>query len=1792
MKAKKMMRTALLLIALSLILVAARTEDCDGATSKKAEVKKTSIEEGKFVDASELPEEPAEPAGEQQTPDREPAEAIEEGKSVSEEDGQEIAGYWEQLFKQRQLKIEKARFVDYDYETGTARISIEFGSSVSHQEVADNLDITLNEQEVKYNTASTEDPNKIMVIMNFPSLGQNIKLRIEVEEGLEDVSGDKVVEKDYLTYLTVRPPAKIWLGQPRPKESAGGFYLYVDCDDHSADYYSRCNLNEELLKEAVSFEPEVYPTFVMENYGFRVFGEFSQGKYTMKVKRGLTSESGGVVLQDYSMEFSVPTRSSKASFAVKGRYLPRQRLSSVPVTHINVSRLDVNVRQVPRQNLIYWLSGNSEDADERVSDPLAKREYTVQSPKDRNVTSWLDLSGLVPSYASGVFEFNLSGGDKNDAMRLILTRLSMVAKRYGKQGENIMVWVLDSEELTPRRNVSVELYTKSNRMIALKRTDENGRVFFQKVADPLAGVDKAPFAIVASSGEDFSAMKFSDLELPMSEYEVEGLPYNAESPYRASIYMDRGVYRPGETAHLVTIIWDKNNASPGDGLPMVGKLRDPRGKTVETVNKWTNPTGMAGFDFEFQDFADTGKYTFSLQVGGNEIESHQFHVEEFVPERMKAEAKADAEEVSLTEQAPFFLKARYLFGAKAKGEKMEALCTLDEGSFRPERFPGYEFGVWRKDPYQPQPLGKVEGELDEQGTMNFKCPAAINAPGFRGPGIIKVQTSVFEAGSGRSTAAHASVPVHPDRFYVGLSTDTDKATVGKQVKVEGVVVDWYGNLMTDPRSINIELVQIRSDWLWEYDPAVGRSQWRTYLREMPVETVTVQNNGGNITYYFTPQDYTHGYLVRASAGERASTDIYIKGERYWWYGDMDSGDKTPKPSSPEGLMVNTASEIQVGKPQEVNVTLPYDGRLLFTVETDKVIQSSWQDVKAGPFSTTFVLEDFAPNVYVSALLVKDPHFESETAFIPGRAFGIKSVKVVPGRFKMDLTINAPEEVQPNSTLDIELDTGLPGEMVHATIAAVDEGILQLTRYETPDPLEDMFRKRALAVKTFETVGWTLLFPPKEESTGGGMAEASAPGEQGGRVHAIKPVSLWSGILKADSDGKVRTSFDVPTYRGQLRVVAVATSKNRIGSADRDVYVRDPLVLQPTFPRFLSAEDEFVVPVFLTNMTGAKRTIEVSLQASSAVEIQESDRKSLVLEADESGSVTFLCKAMKTTAIKADLKVTATADGYVSKDSVEMPIIPNGPTTRDVYTHEIGPGENDLTGYMEGWAPQYEKTTVTVLANRYAGEMGHLKYLVRYPYGCIEQTTSTTRPLLFISNILPAIDPDLIKDGSIEEKFMHGVRRLFSMQTVDGGFSYWPGQSASTYWGTAYATHVLLEGVDAGYPINEDRLMNAVSFMDRAIQYNRGRTDSRYGYSVAKSEPYMLFVLAKAGKKHTERIRTLIREPDSSWGEIKQENIFLLKAALYISGDRTYENDLKTASLDMKNVRTNGWTYWSALRTRGMMLNILEDLFPNSEATEGLARSIADRLGNDSRYYTTQELSWCVSGLGKRAGSAAKNWSKPVLTMNGQFIEPLPSEMKDATRTTWQISGASGAKTLDLKVEDIEGGKLYALIQVEGIKPGEAYETGDNGIVVTREYLDGKGNPIELTEMGLGDLVYVKLTLENLTSERILNIAMVDRFGAGFEVENPRLNREHAIGWADPKTQWETEYVNIRDDRVAQFGRLEANQKVTSVYVMRAVLSGRFHIPPVRAEAMYEPTVFSQKTGDKAVVYDPWNAITD
>ncbi len=1618
-------------------------------------------------------------------------------------------------------------------------------------------------------------------------------------------------------------------------EGAGGFFLRVICHDEASQGRNirfrdsvlrqrfhvspRCVLDEESAKAKLRFEPKIDFRMSPTRGGFRVHAPFARGPVTITIDSGARSVDGGVTASRFRRTVTIPARRPKLEFVAQGRYLPTSAWGSLALRHQNVEQVNLLVRHVRPDNVVRWLSESGEGTSYQNSDLILNEKVSLTGEADVLTTSALAMSSYLADPPPGLVDVQVQDVKNygvRATVRFAITDLNLLAKRA--LDGSVAVWVLTSHGHRPVSRAEVELVVNSGRRIATCTTDDDGGCRLTGL--PEDAVDKTqPFAIVARRDDDLTFLRFDQVGLDTSGYDVHGVAPLGSQPYRAAVYSDRGVYRPGDTAHVVAIIRADDNRAPPTGMPIQSELYDPKRKVARRLSTKTNEAGMVTADFAFADYADTGRYQVNFKAGDRVLGTYAFSVEEFVPERMEVTASPSATDFGAQDEATVDVSARYLFGGSAAGSRVDIRCELKPTRFAPKQHVGYTFDVWQEGPDRSVALGQTSGTLDAEGAGKLACPPLTSRGRILETARLDAMVSVFESGSGRTTVTRTSAIVHPHLSYIGLKSDVQRVSQDKSFNVEGVIVDWNGERVESVDTVSIELLKVEREYGWVYDELEGRWTNRRHAHLVRTQQREVAVSGGRFSIELKTPESASSYVVRARYTEPAPADgsrgpeevigdLSLGGSwGYWWYyHGYYRGDATPRPVKPESLVVSAPKEARVGEAINVGVEVPYAGRVLWTVESSGVQKAEWVDVTPGPLEWSFEVDAFEPNVYVSALLLKDPHEESDESFLPSRAYGVTSVRILPEQYLQPVTIRAPDEIRSNQPLEIEVDLPDAERPTYVTVAAVDEGILSLTNFKTPDPASALFARQRLAVQTFETIGWNVSLPAGDlgRSTGGGGPAAP------GRIQMVKPVAMWSKVLEVPDEGPLKVKFQVPQYRGKLRVMVVGAGPERLVSGSRSVLVRDPIVLQTTLPRFLVTGDEAHVPVFLTNLSGQAQKIAISFtsetiplpgvvapegDAAAAVEVRGPAVRTLELAKDGQGTVIFRLKALATVGA-ARLKVEAKAGDLTVFETLEVPFTPNAPRTKVVRRIPLPVGEVDLKPYLQDWLPTTESSTFWITSNPYGVALDHLQYLVRYPYGCVEQTTSSTRPLLYLGGLIRNLNTQRFMDGSIENLVQQGIDRVLSMQTPSGGFSYWPGSSEPTHWGTAYATHMLIDAKRQGFDVPQGRIDEALAWMNRAL------TTSADPQELVDAKAYMHFVLALSGRGAKAEMLDLLNQVQTVGSPLRTrwrdpryvaETEFLLRAGLHLAGDQRYEAELLAVDLTpIQTDRRNGWSFYSDRRRRGLMLSILVDLFGPRETLEPLAQLVSEDLeGRPSYYFTTQELAWGITGLGKMLGKVTDKFPPPTLTGNGRAIPPqvAPPTKDDLGDRTFSLYRASEYEKLVLTTRHQEDDRVFLVLSSVGVKKDTPWKTGGDGIRIERQFRDARGEVIDpQTPISLGDLIYVELTLRNTTPDTIQNVAVVDRFPAAWEIENPRLGRGARADWFDQSSRWYPAHMNLRDDRIEAFGALRPRRPLKLIYQLRAVSAGTFAVLPVEAEAMYDPARWARQSARPMTVRGPWD----
>lgn len=1608
--------------------------------------------------------------------------------------------------------------------------------------------------------------------------------------------------------------------------------------DYPNSNFKACKVGEDFV-EKISVVPKTKITLTEDKSGgFRILGNFKKGTYTVKIPKGAQSKTGAVLADTFEQTIEVPARSARVNFSSAGRYLPRKNLKSISIQSVNSTKVKLEVDHIREDNILSWLREYSENSTSDIADTAGSKIITVNAKEDENTISSIDLSSLIGQPKKGVYRIHALvdaklGDDnimskltfwkqddeekpkeesvkgKGDIRYIVLTDLNIVAK-WQSGSKKYLVGVLDSNSGAPVKGALVKAVTKSGRVLSECKTTAVGCEIPQ--------LDSSAFALLASHEDDLTYLRFKDLKLQITEEDTHGPAFSGRTPYDAALYGDRDIYRPGETVRIVTVVREKDYSAPPAGMPVSLNVIDSRGRLLRTFTQKLNSAGVFENSLKLDTSASTGTYKAELQIANKSVQSMDFKVEEFAPERIRITGNFGKNSYLARDAIQLDFKAEYLFGGTAAGAPFEVLCELEPALFKPALNPDFQYGIWRPDEEEKNrraiSLGSDKGKLDNDGRGSANCPAPQDNARFAGMSQIVTRTSVMEAGSGKTSQKTFRAPVHPDSFYLGLKTSTTKMKEGETALVKGIIVDHSGNIVASNSEIEIQILSVKMEYNWTYDNNTDTYSFKKKMHRQFESKTKIKSTAGRFEFPFVAPSVAPLYIVRAQSG-KSRTEIQIEGSGsgWSWADDWDyDSNATSAPGRATPLKLKVPAEIAEGETAGLKVTFPFKGWALFTVETDKILRSEWREIKeAGTTDWNFSVNEFNPNVYVSVLLIKDPHQESAQSFLPERAFGVASVRMTPAKYSAELRISSPEEVRPQSELTVNLNLRSSDPESFVTLAAVDEGILQLTGFETPDPLRQLLKQRGLGVETFETIGWNMLVPSHETLSKSGGDSNSSRSNAGPRP--VKPVALWSGLLPVDKSGRATVTFKLPVFRGELRLMAVATGKSKISSASAKVKVTEPIVMQATGPRFLTQGDIAQIPVFLTNTTAADKKVEISAvarnfdagngdsafggPARAAVSIISANTVTLNLPKKSSAMATFRIKTNISHG-GAKLIFTARSGEERTTDEIEFPLQSPEVTTRTRTIVSVKAGSNsvDYPKFETGT----EKATILLTGNPWSPAVAELlPSLLQYPHGCIEQTTSKLRPLVYLSELVGDLDPMLSKTEKIPQYVEAGIQRILSMQTGSGGFGYWPGSQQPDVFGTVYATHVLMDAQKAGYAVPERRLRSALKYIAEILtnEFSRNQADIAFSreYYGWNAEPYMHYLMARAGSANKARISALLKEGgnSSSGNPDSLESLYLLKAALFLAGDKSYATDLKSPILPAQFASNNSsvgtnqeWRrfgYYSDFRALGLMLNIHAELFPNDPSVTRLADAVVSGFGRSNWSYNTQELGWGLTGLGKIVSSTSLEGLSPELVL-GRKTKLDRIKINKGKEWLWRIRNPSG-EPLSLQLgKNQTAENAFIVVTAEGVPTEKIPAKVSQGLLLEREYIDLNGSPIDLSRpVALGKIVVARLKLVNTSNELLKNIALTERFPAGFEVENPRIGRSANFNWIDKDKLWKTDYLDVRDNSVSFFGDLSNGQTVEVVVALRATLTGEFIASSSDAQSMYDARIIARIAGAKATI---------
>lgn len=1637
--------------------------------------------------------------------------------------------------------------------------SLSFSESIKPEQLREALTLKLEDSDLAHELETTDNRNFMIRshgITRYDFQDRKVKLHLAAKPmGLPDD-----VEEEFLLTAAKTPLQVVRIEEEKQGEFSQLRIIFSDQLKEDKDYTGY-----------MSISPTMKYGTKIDGDTLIITGDFRpREKYSIRLFPGIEGKSGQSTEEqkELTWEVEIADRNPAVEFLNDGTYLTSALDKRITFRTMNVERLRLQVKRVDEDNLVAFFEENSyqprtysfDDYNrygfQRFGETLADTTVEIGSVTNRWIYSELDLSDVITDERSALYIVQLSF-DENQALyyspslsnweisdhtyirgratkHILVSDIGITAKQLAGQ---FYVSLTDLMSTAPMADAVVALKDKEDRILATARSDAEGW------ATLTAESGEARY-IEVEHGDDFALLSLGASELNNSLFDVGGVA--RQDGVDAFLYTERGVYRPGDAIHVSAIVRNEEDTFP-DNHPVTLRVYNPQGRLMHEAVQSDARDGFYAFAFETESTALTGMWQAVLDVGGR-LFSHEVRIEEIVPYRIRVGITAAEDALGPEdEQVHFTLHSEYLFGAAAAGLRSETKVTIEPVEVSFAAFGNFTFDnesiLLTEASAEP-----MERLLNDQGEASFQwdipkldaIPSALQ---------VRIESRVYEPG-GRHVPHTKLIPLSHYSSYVGIGLpESDSMAMGDVASFQVIHVSADGKLLPDSE-LEYAVYGLRDYWWWEY---ANESSFRRHYKSNQLlnvlETGTITTNAeGMAVFDYRLNDY--GEILLEISDPQGGHTAGCFFSSYWW------GDS---PRSRTADIVNLKLDKDAYLPREkasVTLNTPATGRALLTVEkAGEILERQWQELD-GTGIVTFeieVTEDQIPNAYVNVMVYQP--FGETTNDLPLRMYGILPLHVKSEDTLLGLELTLPEAIRPEEEFTVELQT-TNGKQAQFTLAVVDEGILDITRFKTPEPWAHFFAKQRLLTRTYDN------FSDVIDGSGGyihnllsvgGSTEAEPPGyrELQARVEdamRFEPVSIFQGPFYTDQQGYASVDVTVPNYIGSVRVMVVGADQGRYGHQDKQVAVKSPLMVLPTLPRVLGPQDRIVVPVTIFALEDDLGEVQVTIDCQGPLEIVGERQVSVFFGTDDRQEVFFNLQAGEEIGV-AEITVTAfsTAKAYENTSQVELAVRPYNPYIYLSAEELVAPGQTVAFEIPKAGVAGTDALTFTMSARRGLNIDHRLRWLIRCPYGCLEQITSAVFPQLYLAELYLGETEQLEK---IDQNVNAAIQSFRKYQLDQGGFSYWPNGSVANEWATNYVGHFLLEASRKGYHVPGDLLDNWANYQEMVAKASS---------SGSLTQVYRLYLLALAG--HPElSVMNYVRE--NRMEELGNPAKYLLAGAYDLLGYTKVRNEiLSTADLGVADYYEFGDTFGSTLRDKAVILDVmvgLGDLSAASELYDYIARELSS-----NRWHSTQSTAYGLMALTKYVSAVTE---APPELRGFLHVQGGKSEVIKGTDVVVKTSlDAKDAQTLNFT--NTSAIPLFATLVWEGIPKGDL-EPVQKGLALKRQFFDDAGEPVDISSIKQGDSFYAVYQVTQEGYQWIDEVALVQILPAGWEIENLRLVGGDLPDWAGEYNLGQEEYVDIRDDRIMWFFDKHYSLSYDFIVKINAVTVGEFYLPPTLVEAMY------------------------
>ncbi len=1341
---------------------------------------------------------------------------------------------------------------------------------------------------------------------------------------------------------------------------------------------------------------------------------------------------------------------------------------------------------------------------------------------------------------------------------VFVSDLGLTAK-YGQDG-SLFLAVTDLHTTQPVGGLDIELYNYQLQSIQRVKTGSDGTVFIEKTAEK-------PFVAVAGGNGRRGYLRMHDGNtLSLSRFDVAGA--DAQKGLKGYIYGERGVWRPGDSLYLNFVLEDRSGKLPA-GHPISMELSDPRGTVQHRMTTTQSTGGVWPLHCATRLDAPTGNWQCKVKVGGATF-TKQIKIETVKPNRLKLALDFGRKSLTTNEEnVNGKLSVNWLHGAVAKGLKAKVEMVVRSVKTEFPNFKNYAFDDPSRS-YYSEPQTLFDAAIDENGKATVPLKIAENENAAPGKLIANFKVRAFER-SGDFSTDNFSLDLYPYERFVGVNIPSEQGWGGKTLNERGTtvtfaMVDKNGKPLAN-QSIQVGLYRCDWRWWWDEDQGSSVAQFNSADFVNALESTTVTTNASGVAVWKVRPAEWGRYLVRAvdPEGGHAAGD-------FAWKGYPDRLDDMQSRNAAAMLSFSADKEkYNVGDEVTLKVPATEAGRILLTLETGtRVARHLWFDAKAGDNFLKFkTQENMAPTVYAHVSLLQ-PHAQTKND-LPIRMYGVIPIQVENASTRLTAQIDMPDAIRPDEYFNVALrETG--GQACTYTLAIVDEGLLDLTRFQTPNPWDAFYAREGLGVKTWDIYDYVLgAYGTQLERIlaigGDGINQKARNASQ---VNRFKPAVIHVGPFKLEKGQTARHRLMIKNYVGSVRVMAVLSAPpataggiGAYGSSEKTCAVRKPLMILPTLPRVLAPGETLRMPVNVFAMEKQVKNATISVREKSGlVTVGSGGQNNLTFSQPGDQMTYFELKTGQRTGV-AKFMITAEGAGEKTSQEIELWVRNPNPVMQYVQETVIEPGQEWMGTIEPEKYSDCVNATIEVSAMPPINLGRHLSYLIHYPHGCLEQTTSAAFPQLYVDMIAPLSNK---QKTDVENNIRAAIGKMRRFMMSSGALSYWPGGGYYNEWANTYAMHFLLEAKRKGYALPEGLLEGLSDYQTNASrQWNESSTEGYYHHDLTQA--YRLYTLALAGRPDLSGMNRL-RE---------KKNMYTASAAMLA---QAYEaaGKVETARELLKNKWREDWqytycgdTYGSDLRDRTLLLEAYTAAGDMPRAQALVSYISQDLLAENAWYWNTQSLATALRAL-SRYLQKTQGGNGPAYTYQ---MDNGAVRTGDNSRPVSLVNFTEEALNhRKVSVKNTSAARLYARVVLAAQPLIQQNPAANQNLAMSVRYIDADGKPLEPGRITQGTDFMAEVTLRRTGGKRYdyNNLALTQIFPSGWEIMNDRMSNMPTTG-SDPVS-----YQDVRDDRVLTYFDLKDGVEQKYLIRLNAAYPGRYFLPATACEAMYDNRVSASTAG--------------